>query len=86
MESLTNNVKDCHSSACDDNEVPNILTGRHGLASWPTNKLVTMAVMKTLVRGYWVVVPVVTVVQRYTENPDGAAVGGGRGGMGRELP
>lgn len=37
-----------------------------------------MAVMRTLGRGDWVAVSVATVVESYTEGPDGAAAGGER--------
>ena len=48
----------------------------HRLAGWPADKLVAMAVMKTLGRGDWVAVSVATVVESCTEEPDGAVVGG----------
>lgn len=54
----------------------NILIGLQRPAGWPADKLVAMAVMRSPGRGDWVAVTVATVVESYTEGPDGAAVGG----------
>lgn len=53
-----------------------VLTGPHRQAGWPADKLVAMAVMRTLGRGDWVAVSVANVAESYTARPDGAAVGG----------
>lgn len=45
------------------------------LADWSADKSVAMDVMRSLGRGDWVTVSVVTVVESYTEGPDGAAAG-----------
>lgn len=52
------------------------IIGLQRLDGWPADKLLAMVVMRTLGRGDWVAVSVTTVVESYTEGPDGAAVGG----------
>lgn len=54
-----------------------ILYVNNKMASWPAEKLVTMAAMRNLGRGCWVTVSIATVVESYNEGPDGATVGGG---------
>lgn len=46
------------------------------LAAWQADTLVAIAVMRSLGRGEWVVLSAATVLESYTEGPDGLAVGG----------
>lgn len=46
------------------------------LAAWQAGALVAVAVMRSLGRGEWVVPSAATVLESYTEGPDGLAVGG----------